>query len=169
MQVLKWLVYALLALALAVVIAGQLGLLGGQAPADLGVRDGRLKPPSHTDNSVSSQAGLWPDSAMRERALIAPLALQGDDGAATMARIKTIVETMPGAKVIDSRADYLYARFTSRVLKFVDDSEFWFDPRAQVIQVRSASRVGRNDFGVNRARIEAIRTQLQRMPAKSSK
>ena len=45
-------------------------------------------------------------------------------------------------------------------MKFVDDTEFWYDPAAQVVQVRSASRVGRRDFGVNRARVESIRAQL---------
>jgi len=45
-------------------------------------------------------------------------------------------------------------------MRFVDDTEFWFDPAAGVIHVRSASRVGSKDFGVNRARIEAIRARL---------
>jgi uncharacterized protein (DUF1499 family) len=43
---------------------------------------------------------------------------------------------------------------------FVDDVEFWFDPAAGVVQLRSASRVGRGDLGVNRQRIEAIRRRL---------
>ena len=42
-------------------------------------------------------------------------------------------------------------------MKYVDDVEFWFDPAANAIQVRSASRVGRGDLGVNRKRIEAVR------------
>ena len=45
-------------------------------------------------------------------------------------------------------------------MRFVDDVEFWYDPAGQAIAVRSASRIGRKDFGVNRARIEAIRAQL---------
>ena len=48
----------------------------------------------------------------------------------------------------------------TRVMKFVDDAEFWFDPASGVVHVRSASRVGRKDFGVNRARIEAVRQAL---------
>ncbi len=136
-----------------------MGWLQGRPPQDLGVRDGRLKPPSDTPNSVSSQAGLYPGHPMRERANIAPLALRGD-GPATIARIREIVQSMPDARVVESRPDYLYVQFTTRWLRFVDDTEFWFDPQAQVIQVRSASRVGRGDFGVNRARIEAIRGRL---------
>jgi len=45
-------------------------------------------------------------------------------------------------------------------MRYVDDTEFWFDPGAGVVQVRSASRVGSSDLGVNRARIEAIRARL---------
>jgi len=62
---------------------------------------------------------------------------------------------------VEQRDDYLYARFETQLLRFVDDAEFWYDPAAQAIQVRSASRLGRKDFGVNRARVEAIRDKLQ--------
>lgn len=160
MLVLKWIAYAVIALAVLLFMAGQLGMLSGPAPTGLGVHDGRLRAPAATPNSVSSQADLWPQSPLHEQARIAPLALRGA-GAATLARIKAIVEAMPGAKVVESRDDYLYAQFTTRWLKFVDDTEFWFDPTANVVQVRSASRVGRKDFGVNRQRIEAIRARLQ--------
>ncbi|HEX9571278.1 MAG TPA: DUF1499 domain-containing protein, partial [Burkholderiales bacterium] len=76
-------------------------------------------------------------------------------------KIKTIVEGMDGAKVIKSESDYLYAQFTTRLMKYVDDVEFWFDPAANAIQVRSASRVGRGDMSVNRNRIEAVRAALE--------
>jgi uncharacterized protein (DUF1499 family) len=123
------------------------------------VRDGKLKPPSTTPNSVSSQAGLWVDHPRREEAAIAPLALRGD-GPATIARLAQIAEGMAGARIVERRPDYLYVQFTSRLMRFVDDAEFWFDPATGVIQVRSASRVGRGDLGVNRARIEALRERL---------
>ena len=54
-----------------------------------------------------------------------------------------------------AHANYLYAEFRSRLLGFVDDVEFFFD--GVVVHVRSASRLGRRDFGVNRARVEEIR------------
>jgi uncharacterized protein (DUF1499 family) len=163
MKGLIWLLGTLAALAVVLFVAGQLGLLKGTAPAHLGVRDGRLKPPSRTPNSVSSQANLYPDHAMREYAQIAPLAVRGD-AAATWARLRAAVESMPGATVVKSEPDYLYAQFSTRWLGFVDDAEFWFDPAAQAIQVRSASRLGRKDLGVNRARIEAIRAKLAAAP-----
>ena len=155
-----WFVVAILVLIVLAVAAGQLGFLQGTAPNDLGVRDGKLKPPSSTENSVSSQAALYPDHPQRSYADIAPLALKGD-GPATLARITAIVEGMDGAKVIKSEPGYLYAQFTTRLMKYVDDVEFWFDPAANAIQVRSASRVGRGDMGVNRKRIEAVRTALE--------
>lgn len=153
------LLIAIVALAVLALLAGQFGLLRGTPPSDLGVRDGKLKRPSLTPNSVTSQADLWPDHPRREAARIAPLALRGD-GPATIAKLKAIVEAMPGAVIVEQRADYLYAQFTTKLMKYTDDVEFWFDPAAGVVQVRSASRVGRKDFDVNRQRVEAIRARL---------
>jgi len=155
-----WFVVAILVGIVLAIAAGQLGFLQGTAPTDLGVRDGKLKPPSSTENSVSSQAALYPDHPQRIYADIAPLALKGD-GPATLARIKAIVEGMDGAKMVKSEPGYLYAQFTTQLMRYVDDVEFWFDPAANAIQVRSASRVGRGDMGVNRKRIEAVRAALE--------
>jgi uncharacterized protein (DUF1499 family) len=149
-----------LALTVVVVLfAARLGAFSGRPPTDLGLRDGRLKPPARTPNSVSSQADLWPDAPQRDYARIAPLPMAGD-ARASIARIAAVVEDLPGAELVEQRDDYLYARFTTAMLRFVDDVEFWVDPAAGVVQVRSASRVGRKDFGVNRARIEQIRQRL---------
>jgi uncharacterized protein (DUF1499 family) len=158
----NWLIGILIALAALVVLvfaAGQMGFLQGKPPADLGVNGGRLKRPSGTPNSVTSQADLFADHPMRDYARIAPL--PGSGGAqASISRLRAVVERMPGAKVVEQRDDYLYARFETKALRFTDDAEFWYDPAAQAVQVRSASRLGRKDFGVNRARVEAIRAQL---------
>jgi uncharacterized protein (DUF1499 family) len=149
----------LVAAALAALVAGQAGLLRGRPPAQLGLRDGRLAAPSSTANSVSSQAALWPGHPQREAAQIDPLRYEGD-GAAAMARLQRLLAGWPGAQVRTARADYLHASFETRWLHFTDDAEFWLDPSQPVIQVRSASRLGRRDFGVNRARIEAIRARF---------
>ncbi len=159
MQTLKWIFLGLVGLVAVTLLAAQFGAFSGKAPANLGHRDGKLKPPSKTANSVSSQADLWAQHPMQDYARIAPLALKGD-GPATLARIRSIVEALPGASVVTSESDYLYVQFSTRLMKFVDDAEFWFDPASGVVQVRSASRLGRKDFGVNRARIEAIRAKL---------
>ena len=146
---------------LGLLAAGQLGFLRGSVPGDLGVRGGRLKAPSNTENSVSSQAGLYPEHPMARYAAIAPIAAPAG-GPETLRRLRAVVEGLEGAQVVESRDDYLYVQFTTRWLKFVDDVEFWFDPAAGVVQVRSASRVGRKDFGVNRARVEVIRRVLEK-------
>jgi uncharacterized protein (DUF1499 family) len=158
-KIMTWLLYALIVLVVAVLAAGQAGLFAGKAPTDLGVVNGRLKPPSRTENSVSSQAGLYPDHPMKAHAEIAPLKYTGEGGAA-IDRIRRIVESTPGARVIRAEPTYLYAQFQTRWLKFVDDAEFFADDAAKVIHLRSASRIGRGDLGVNRARIEAIRARF---------
>jgi uncharacterized protein (DUF1499 family) len=165
MTFLRWAAIGVVALPLLVLLAARLDLFAGRAPQDLGVRDGRLKPPSKTPNSVSSQADLWPDAPQRAYARIAPIALvTAGDGAATLARLKALAGAMPGARIVEVRPDYLYVQFATRWLRFVDDCEFWFDPAAGAVQVRCASRVGRRDFGVNRARVEAIRAALAAGP-----
>lgn len=154
MKILRILAVIVLLTAVALLVAGQLGLLKGTMPNDLGVKDGRLKPPSRTPNSVSSQAALH-DGAL-DSARIEPLRFSGD-GAAALTRIGAIVLKMPGARIVQSGPDYLYVQFQTRWLKFVDDTEFYVAPGESVIHVRSASRLGRKDFDVNRARIESIR------------
>lgn len=158
-RMLIWSVIILAALAVLLVIAGRLGWLQGTPPADLGVREGRLKPPSNTPNSVSSQAALYPGHPQRGYADIAPFPVQGD-GAAMLARISKVIEAMLGARVVTADPGYLYAQFTTPLLQFVDDVEFWFDPAANVVHVRSASRIGRGDLGENRRRVEEIRSRL---------
>jgi uncharacterized protein (DUF1499 family) len=148
------------ALVVAVLVAARLGAFSGRAPGRLGVESGRLKPPAATPNSVSSQAALWPEAPQRDYAAIAPIDLVQGDGRATIARLAQVVADMPGARIVERRDDYLYVQFTTSMMRFVDDAEFWFDPGAGVVQLRSASRIGRKDFGVNRARIEAIRARL---------
>jgi uncharacterized protein (DUF1499 family) len=112
-------------------------------PTNLGVTDGRLAPPRRTPNCVSSQA----DPADREH-YIEPLRASMDD-------VREAVQALPRTRIVLAHANYLYAEFRSRLLGFVDDVEFFFD--GVVVHVRSASRLGRRDFGVNRARVEEIR------------
>ena len=143
----------LIALPAAVLIAGQFNLLSGQRPADLGARDGKLKPPrADAWNTVSSQAALHPHTDYHT---IAPLSYQGD-GKAAFAKLTDIVRSKNGANIIAAEPGYLHAEFQTKWLKFVDDVEFLLDEQAGVIHMRSASRLGRKDFGVNRTRLEAI-------------
>lgn len=158
-DVLMWVLIMVVVIALVGFVAGQAGFLKGRKPERLGVVDGRLRPASKTPNSVVSQAPAPGDPSLPDAARIAPLPLRGD-GAATMAHIEKIVGDMAGATVVRNEPDYLYAQFTTRLMKYVDDTEFWLDPGSRVVHVRSASRLGQKDFGANRDRIEAIRAQL---------
>ena len=159
MLLLQWIAIAVLVLVVAGIAAGRAGWLQGRTPEDLGWRDGRLKPPSKRPNSVSSQAGLHPDHPRRAYAQIEPLAYSGD-GAAAMARLEARLASMPGARVQRREPGYLYATFTTPLMRYVDDVEFALDPKAQVIELRSASRLGHSDRGLNRSRIEDIRSRF---------
>jgi uncharacterized protein (DUF1499 family) len=159
MIIIKWVLILIALVVLTGLLAGQLGLLKGTPPTDLGIHGGKLKPPSKTPNSVSSQASLYPDHPQRAYADIAPLPLRGGANA-TLDRIADIIESMEGGKIIRREPGYIYAQFTTRLMKYVDDAEFWYDPSAEVIQIRSASRLGSSDLGVNRKRIESIRQKL---------
>ena len=82
----------------------------------------------------------------------------GANPADSMQRLADIVSSTPRCTLVTSRDDYLYAECRSRLLGYVDDLEFALDKNANVIHVRSASRLGRSDFGVNRKRVERIRS-----------
>lgn len=142
--------------ALALHLASSRGetVFAGKRPDDLGVKDGRLARCRRTPNCVSSQA----DPGDAEH-YIAPIAFKGG-AAQAMAAVRGAIEAMPRASVVRSEANYLYAECRSKVMGFVDDVEFLHDEQAGLIHVRSASRLGRRDFGVNRERVEALRAAI---------
>jgi len=119
-------------------------------PTNLGVKEGRLAPCRRTPNCVSSQA----DPADREH-YIAPIAFRGG-----MDEVRRAVESMERATVIAAQGDYLYAEYRTRLMRYVDDVEIL--KAGDILHVRSASRLGRRDLGVNRKRIEALRSLLRR-------
>lgn len=147
----------LIALPILAIAAGQLGFFAGSAPSDLGVQDGRLKGLSNTRNSVSSQAKLYEDHPMVSYANMAPLPSLGLDGPAAMSKLVQVLTAIPNVRITQQQPDYVRAEAATPWLGFVDDMEFWFNPSTQVIELRSASRLGREDFGVNRKRMEMIR------------
>ena len=160
----KTALYVIAGILVLAALAIQFGALRGKPPTDLGVNNGRLKPPSLTPNSVSSQASLYPDHPQRAYAEIQPLALKQTTGTAAIGALAEMLGTMPGIRIVEQRPDYLRAEAETRWMKFTDDLEFWFNPAHNVIELRSASRLGRRDFGVNRERIEAIRAAYQARP-----
>lgn len=123
-------------------------MFSGTRPENLGVRNGRFAPCKPTPNCVSSQA----DPADKEH-YIAPI-----DYGGTMHELRRAVESMTRATVIREEGNYLYAEYKSALMGYVDDVEFLLSEKT--IHVRSASRLGRSDFGVNRKRIEELRTLI---------
>jgi hypothetical protein len=149
----RWILLTVIVLIAGLFIGAQLGLLAGKRPLRLGVTDGQLQPVrTQLSNAVSSTAST-------DYHRIAPLAA-GPNAKAGFERLRSLVAAMPGATIVVDQPDYLYAEFQSRIWHFVDDVEFLLDEPGGVIEVRSASRLGRKDFGVNRARIESIRSAL---------
>jgi uncharacterized protein (DUF1499 family) len=152
-------IYIILTIIALLLVAGQIGLLSGKQPSHIGVNNERLKPPSKTRNSVSSQAYLHSDHIQMQYASIEPLPFKNNNAAASMQALLAVLKSMPGMTIVDAKPDYIYAQSQTKWLKFVDDVEFWVNPAKSVIDVRSASRLGREDFGVNRKRIEEIRAK----------
>ncbi|GAX41431.1 hypothetical protein NIES4075_24010 [Tolypothrix sp. NIES-4075] len=127
-------------------------IFAGKRPNNLGVKSGKLAPCPNSPNCVSSQSSDVGHS-------IAPLSYSSSPEEA-IANLKSVIQSLPRTKIITESNDYLYAEFKSALMGFVDDVEFYLDRKANVIQVRSASRLGQSDLGVNRKRIETIRAKL---------
>jgi uncharacterized protein (DUF1499 family) len=124
----------------------------GKRPDTLGVKEGKLAACPGTPNCVSSQA----TDAEHQVDAIA----YSTSAAEALTKLKSVVTSMERAEVIEESSNYLYAEFTSALMGYVDDVEFYVDDAAKVIHVRSASRLGQSDLGVNRKRVEEIRAKL---------
>lgn len=121
-------------------------------PASENVSSDRLAPCPDTPNCVSSQA-------VEQSHYLPPI--QGTHGRdRTMKRVREIVEANPRAKVVEASPDFLRAEYTIPVFGFVDDVTFLWSAQENVLHVRSASRTGRWDLGVNRRRVERIRKAM---------
>ncbi len=112
-----------------------------------------LEPCPETPNCVSSLA----DEA-DEQHYIAPLDAASPEVLAFLTEALTETE---GYELVESGEDYANFEFTTRLFRFVDDVDFFYDAESSLIHVRSASRVGVSDLGANRKRVEEIRTLLQ--------
>jgi uncharacterized protein (DUF1499 family) len=123
----------------------------GVRPANLGVKDGKLAPCPSSPNCVSSQSSEITHA-------IEPLFFTGTVTGAHAA-LRTVILSMKRSQIITDTDSYIHAEFTSAIFRFVDDVEFWFDENAKVIHVRSASRIGHSDLGVNRERVEEMRAR----------
>jgi uncharacterized protein (DUF1499 family) len=124
----------------------------GTRPTNIGVTDGKLLACPDSPNCVSSQET---DAEHK----IAPLTYTGDPVKA-MTDLKAVIASMPRTKIVTAEGNYLYAEFTSALMGYVDDVEFYLNADKGTIEVRSASRLGQSDLGANRDRVESIRAQF---------
>lgn len=113
-----------------------------------------LPPCPGTPNCVSSQAE---DPSRR----VEPLRFRGPASQA-LERLQALLAGMPRTRIVASRDGYVHAEVRTALLRFTDDVELLLDEAAGVIHVRSASRVGRSDFGTNRRRVERLRAAWER-------
>ena len=134
-------------------ICALLGACSGERPAHLGVRGGQLAPCPDRPNCVSSFAG-------DPEHYVAPL-LFSAPAPEVMRRVKAALKKMDRVTLVEEKPNYIYAEFTSRVFRFVDDVEFYLDEKTGTLHFRSASRLGYSDLGVNRERIETIKRLLE--------
>lgn len=124
-------------------------IFAGDVPDNLGVKDGLLAPCPESPNCVVSQQ-------VDEEHKIAPLTYQGELEQAKETLLK-VLSVVPNTEVVEQSEDYILARSTSRLMGFIDDVEFYFPNGIKEIEMRSASRLGESDLGVNRRRLEQIR------------
>ena len=117
----------------------------------LGMTDGKLSPCPRRPNCISSEDDAGPSR-------IEPLTFTGTPEAAWVCLKRAIQGN--GGTIEREGSDYIWAIFKTRLFRFVDDIEFRMDVKNEVIHVRSASRVGYSDFGVNRRRVETLRLRF---------
>ena len=74
--------------------------------------------------------------------------------------IKELIENSPRSVIVEIDGDYLHAEVTSKWMKYVDDLEVSFVPEFSKLQIRSESRVGESDLGVNQKRVDLLKSKL---------
>lgn len=134
-----------------IVLLALTGCSGSRTPTGAGLAGNPLAPCPDAPNCVSSQAG---NANQRVEALH-----YTGEAATANKRLLTVLRNLDRTTIQQADAASIHAEVRSAFFGFVDDLTFYFDPPG-VIQVRSASRVGHSDFGVNRQRVEEIRTRF---------
>lgn len=115
---------------------------------ELGVKAGKLSPLSRKPNCVSTQSGA--------KAKQVPALAYQKNISDQMQRVIKTIESMPGAKIKQCEGNYLYAVFTTKIMRFKDDVEVYLDDAEKKLHFRSSSRLGYSDLGVNRKRYETF-------------
>lgn len=136
-------------------LAVLLSACAGERPATLGLQSGHLASCPQRPNCVASTA--------EGEQQISPIGYAGSREAARE-RLLRAVHSEPRATIVTLQDDYLHVEFASALFGFVDDAEFHLPAGRPVIEMRSAARLGRSDFGVNRRRLERLRAAFEQAP-----
>jgi uncharacterized protein (DUF1499 family) len=127
----------------------------GTRPGDLGIREnGKLANCPSTPNCVSSFSNPQDTEHFMEAI---PYKQPLKDA---ISSLKEVLTKQSRVVIVNETNQYIYAEFTSLIMRYVDDVEFYFDDKNKVLHFRSASRLGKSDFGVNRKRLGKIILEL---------
>ena len=124
----------------------------GKPPENIGLHNEQLTDCPNSPNCVASQTKDADHS-------ILPFEYKGEKKMAFI-KLKKVIASLDGMTLVTENDQYLHFECKSAIMGFVDDLEFYFSdetPGEKTIQVRSASRLGYSDFGVNRKRVEQLR------------
>lgn len=126
----------------------------GTRPGDLGITMGKLKNCPNTPNCISSMA-----DPKDEEHYMAPIPFK--NLADAKVKIKEKVANHPRTEIILENETYIYVEFTTLIMRYVDDVEFFFDEKTNLLHFRSASRLGKSDLGLNRKRMNLLLKEIQ--------
>ena len=124
-------------------------------PDNLGLKNNLLLSCPNSPNCVLSQASY-------PKYQIHPIHYTSSVEIAKEKLIK-VIQSMDGTRIIKQDEVYWHVEFTTRWLRFIDDVEFYFPESEELIHLRSASRSGYWDLGVNRKRVEEIRSRFEEL------
>ena len=137
--------------ALGLVVYAAMAVMSQKMSDNLGLKDGQLTPCPDSPNCVCSESHTANDTEHYIQAI------QGNK--TTWDKLKKILIAQGGTIESDDGL-YIHATFRSAIFQYVDDVELRLDKTNNTIHIRSASRMGRKDFGVNRKRVETIKKAL---------
>lgn len=125
----------------------------GKRTDAIGVGPSGLSSCPKSPNCVSSEAN-------DKQHAIESFCLKGDPNVSWLL-IQDEITSMPGGVIITATANYIHVECKSRIFRFIDDLELYFNSSNGIISIRSASRIGYSDFGANRRRVELLRSELR--------
>lgn len=125
----------------------------GKRPDDMGIDPSGLRGCPKSPNCVSSEA-------KDEKHAIEQFRLKGDPNV-SWPLIQDEIASMPRWTIVTATDNYIHVECKSRIFRFIDDLELYFNSSNGIISIRSASRVGYWDFGANRRRVELLRSELR--------